>query len=248
MYSWYIKDYAGVDPETGESLWYKNVYETAMNAAGEEEDVWYDRNGNRLAKQEDDPYARRKVIGRETTSTWADGDYYVANETTVPKFYGGFGTTLKAYGFDFAINCSYSLGGKMYDGTYATFMAPPTSSTSGYNIHVDAYKAWTADNPNSNIPRWQFDDTNTGSMSTRFLTDASYLNIENINLGYTFPKNWLSAAQISSLRLYVSAENVFYFSKRKGFDPRTTYNDTDVMNATTYSPMRTISGGITVTF
>ena len=254
MYSWYMRDYAGADPETGKPLWYKNVYETTKDKDNNDVDVWYDRNGNVLKNAEDDPFARRKVIKRETTDVWSEADYYVINETTVPNFYGGFGTTLKAYGFDFSINCSFSIGGKQYDGTYAKFMSPPIASNGGgYSFHKDILKSWTAETPNSDIPRWQFDDVNTGSMTTRFLTDASYLNIENINIGYTFPKNWLSAAQISGLRIYVSAENVGYFSKRKGFDPRTTYEATlpgvtDTNNAAVYSPMRTISGGITLTF
>jgi hypothetical protein len=83
-------------------------------------------------------------------------------------------------------------------------------------------------------------------MSTRFLTNGSYLNIENINLGYTFPAKWTKAALINSLRIYVAAENVFYWSKRKGFDPRQSYSETT--NATRYSPMRTFSGGITLQF
>jgi hypothetical protein len=83
-------------------------------------------------------------------------------------------------------------------------------------------------------------------MSTRFLTDASYLNIQNINIGYTFPVKWTKAALINNLRIYASAENVFYWSKRKGFDPRQTYSGT--VNATRYSPIRTISAGISATF
>ena len=89
-------------------------------------------------------------------------------------------------------------------------------------------------------------------MSTRFLTDASYLNIQNINLGYTFPVKWTKAALINNLRLYVSAENVFYWSKRKGFDPRQTVglaSDGNIgINPTRYSPIRTISAGISATF
>ena len=111
---------------------------------------------------------------------------------------------------------------------------------------MDALESWTASNPSASIPRWQFDDLYTGNMSTRFLTDASYLNIQNINLGYTFPVKWTKAALIHNLRLYVSAENVFYWSKRKGFDPRQTYSD--IANATRYSPIRTISAGISATF
>ena len=84
-------------------------------------------------------------------------------------------------------------------------------------------------------------------MSTRFLTDASYLNLQNINVGYTFPsKLTRKASMINSCASTVSAENVFYWTKRKGFDPRQTYSD--MTNATHYSPMRTISGGITLTF
>jgi len=242
MYTWYIKEFAGIDETTGQSQWWKTNYEKDANG----EDVWYDRAGNKLASQNDDPFARRKFLGREKTTTYADADYYISKQTTIPPIYGGFGTTLRAYGFDFAINCSYQIGGKQYDGTYAQFMAPPTSANAGYKYHKDVLDSWTPNNPSNSIPRWQFDDTTASSQSTRFLTNASYLNIENINLGYTFPSKWTKHALINSLRIYVAAENVYYWSKRKGFDPRQSYDETT--NATRYSPMRTISGGITLQF
>ena len=263
MYSWYMKDYAGVDPETGKSLWYYNVYEQhqvvidgvpQVDADGNpiKEDSWFDRDGNLLENQNADDFSRRKVIDRKTTDVYADADYYVIDKTTIAPVFGGFGTSVQAYGFDFAINFTYQIGGKHYDSTYASFMSPPTSSTAGRNIHVDALESWTASNPSASIPRWQFDDLYTGNMSTRFLTDASYLNIQNINLGYTFPVKWTKAALINNLRLYVSAENVFYWSKRKGFDPRQLYgtdsNGNTGINATRYSPIRTISAGISATF
>lgn len=214
MYTWRLKEYAGVDEKTGLSMWYKKDL---------------DENGK-----------------RQTTTSYSDADYFVTKDTSIPDFYGGFGTTLRAYGFDFGINFSYQLGGKQYDGTYATFMSSPTSSNTGYNFHVDLLKSWSTANPNADIPRFQFGDTYSAASSTRFLTNASYLNIENINLGYTFPAKWVRPAAIQSLRLYVSAENVFYWSKRKGFDPRQSYSSST--NSTYYSPMRTISGGITLTF
>ena len=216
IYTWYLRDYAGVDSSTGQSLWYYNVTDDSDN-----------------------------VIGRETTSTYSSGDYYVTNESTIPKVFGGIGTTLYAYGFDFSINCSYQLGGKQYDTTYGYFMSSPYSSWTGY-FHADLLDSWTEDNPNSNIPRFQWGDTYSAGSSTRFLTSSSYFNIENINLGYTLPSKWTEKAMISSLRIYLSCENVFYWSKRKGFDPRQSY--TSAANATRYSPMRTISGGLTVKF
>ena len=219
IYSWYIKDYAGVN-EQGQAMWYKNTFDDAGN--------W---------------------TGRETTTTYSEADYYVTEETTVPKFYGGFGTSVKAYGFDFTINCSYQIGGKQYDGTYAAFMTSPSASHAGYHYHQDLFDAWTTQNQNSDIPRFIFatgTDQYATSYSTRFLTDASYLNIENINLGYTLPKTFTRKFMVEGIRVYASAENVFYWSKRKGFDPRQSFSATT--NATRYSPMRTISGGITLTF
>ena len=214
IYTWRLKEYAGVSDD-GLSMWYVDEY---------------DDDGN--------------VTGRTTTTTWSDATYYVTEETTLPKAYGGFGTSLEAYGFDFSINFSYQIGGKQYDSTYALFMSSPTSSSTGYNFHKDLLKSWTVDNPSSDIPRFCWGDTSYAS--TRFLTNASYLNIENINLGYTIPKKLTKKVGLNSLRVYVTAENVFYWSKRKGFDPRQSFSATT--NATRYSPMRTISGGMTVKF
>lgn len=215
MFTWRLKEYAGVN-ENGESMWYKNVL---------------DENGN--------------ITGRKATTDYSAADYYVTEETSIPKVYGGFGTTLKVYGVDFGINFTYQLGGKQYDGTYAQFMSSPTGTT-GYNFHKDLLNSWTPENTGSDIPRFQLHDQYSAASSTRFLTNASYLNIQNINVGYTLPASWTKKLAINSLRLYMSAENVFYWSKRKGFDPRQSYDTTT--NATFYSPMRTISGGVTFQF
>ena len=243
IYSWYIKDYAGVYNENtykltgdeeydaskaGMSMWWKNTFEK-------------DENG-------DDKLVDGKKVwnGRQATTAYSSGDYYVVEESTVPPVYGGFGTTVQAYGFDFSINCSYQLGGKQYDGTYATFMSSPSSQHAGYNFHRDLLDAYSSTNVSSDIPRFMFGDLYTGSFSNRFLTSSSYLNIENINFGYTFPAKLTRKAQIEKLRLYLSCENVGYFSARKGFDPRQSYYNTT--NATRYSPMRSFSLGATVTF
>ena len=221
IYTWRLKEYAGVSNEVGstlgKSLWYKNIK---------------DADGN--------------VTGRETTDDWSAADFYITHESTLPKLLGGFGTNLQAFGVDFGINFSYQLGGKQYDGTYAQFMQTPLGSQTGYNFHADLLNAWTPENKSNKIPRFMFGDTYSSGTSTRFLTDASYLNIENINLGYTLPAKWTKKVSVNSLRFYVSAENVVYWSKRKGFDPRQSY--TGGTNATYYAPMRTISGGITFKF
>ena len=217
MYTWYTYEFAGVDSETGKSLWWKNVL---------------DEEGN--------------VTGREKTDDYSTATKYLTGKTTLAPVFGGFGTSISFYGVDFAINFTYQLGGKQYDGTYATFMYSPTSSQVGYNYHVDLYDSWTPENSSSNIPRFQYAETYNNSSSTRFLTSASYLNLQNVNLGYTLPEKWTKNILVSSLRLYVSAENLYYWSARKGFDPRQSFSSSTT--ATRYSPMRTVSGGITVKF
>ena len=219
MYTWYLKEYAGIDHETGESLWYMFPK---------------DANGNITSY---DPV---------TTNDYSKADYFVTDCTTMPKVYGGFGTSLKLYGVDFNINLTYQLGGKQYDSTYAYFMSSPTASSAGQNFHKDLLDAWTPANKNSDIPRFQYQDLYTASRSTRFLTNASYLNIENINVGYTFPANLTRKAKIENARIYLACQNVGYFSARRGFDPRQTFSGS--INGTRYSPMRTFSIGAQLTF
>lgn len=182
---------------------------------------------------------------RQTTTSWDQGSYYLCGDANA-KVFGGFGTNLKAYGFDFTCNFVYSIGGKVNDSGYSSMMAPPYSAWTGYSFHKDVLKAWSEDNRDSNIPRWQYGDTNTGNMSDRWLTDGSYLTLKNISLGYTLPDNLLRKAQISRVRIYCSADNVAYWTARKGMDPRNSLSGS--ASGSGYSPIRSVSGGISMTF
>ena len=135
---------------------------------------------------------------------------------------------------------------KVYDSGYASFMSSPYGTTVGTNYHKDILKAWTPENKGSDIPRLQYGDQYTTSVSDRFLTDASYLNISNINVGYTLPSKITQKFGVQKLRVYLACDNVVYWSKRQGLDPR--YSFTGATNFSNYSPIRTISGGVTVQF
>lgn len=163
-----------------------------------------------------------------------------------PDFYGGFGTTVTAYGFDLTANFLYSIGGKVLDSGYQNLMMNPYTSATGFSFHKDLLKAWTVENPNTNVPRWQFGDEDVSATSDRFLVNGSVFTFKNISIGYTFPAKWLKAAQLSSVRVYVSCDNVGYWSKRKGLDPRSSLSGSPSVSS--YSPMRTISGGISLKF
>lgn len=182
-----------------------------------------------------------------TTTDYANEASYFLFDTAMPDVSGGFGTTLRFYGFDLSVNFVYQIGGTVYDGDYASAMSSPVGSSNvGDAYHKDLLKSWTPANPNSNIPRFQWNTQYTGASSDRFLTDASYLSLQNINFGYTFPSKWMSKIGVSKLRIYLSCENVWLWSQRKGLDPRQSYSGG--ASNEYYSPIRTISGGIGITF
>jgi TonB-linked SusC/RagA family outer membrane protein len=226
LYTFYMPKYAGVDAETGKSLWWMDTYEL-----DDEGEVVYDENGKAV------------VTGTTTTDTYSEATDYLCG-TALPDLYGGFGTSFRYKGFDLSIDFVYQLGGKVYDSDYASLMACPT--TAGGAIHADMLKAWTSENTNSNIPRWQYGDSNANGFSNRFLTSASYLSLQNVNIGYTLPAHIAKSLQLQKLRVYVTGDNLWLWSKRQGLDPRQSIAGSSTSSY--YSPIRTISGGVTLTF
>ncbi|MBR1449016.1 MAG: TonB-dependent receptor [Prevotella sp.] len=162
-----------------------------------------------------------------------------------PKFTGGFGTTLQAYGFDFSVQASFQMGGKLYDNGYNSLMHAGTSSTTGQAWHKDILNAWTPTNTNTNIPRIAVGDLYTNSQSDRWLVSSNYLSLNNITLGYTLPKSLTNQIKIDGVRVYCSADNVALFSARKGLDPRISVISSQNKY---YSAIRSITGGVKVTF
>ena len=213
MYQLYLVKYAGIDPTTGQSLFWAK-----------------DDEGN----------------------AYTTADYAVASnckEATgdlLPTVYGGFGTSLDFYGFDFSIQFSYQLGGKLWDYTYQDLMHGGSNSNAGYNWHKDIAKAWTAENPNTDVPRLcATENYDAGSSSDRWIVSSNYLSINNITLGYTLPKRIVRNLGIESLRVYGAADNVALFAARKGLDPRQGYVSS---TTSTYGALRSISAGVKLTF
>lgn len=203
--------------------------------SGEGESMWY----------MDETDADGNVIGRTTTTEYAKASDYLCGDP-IPDLYGGFGTSLSCYGFDLSVAFTYQIGGLAYDSGYAAAMYSPANKSTGMNWHKDILNAWTPENSSSNIPRLQYEDQNQNGQSDRFLMNASYLNLQNINLGYTLPAKISQKLGIDRIRIYLACENVYYWSKRQGFDPRYSYSGST--SQATYSPVRTISGGINLQF
>lgn len=182
--------------------------------------------------------------------TLSDGSQTVTTDYSQATFhivkakkpvFGGFGTTVSALGIDLSAQFTYQIGGKGYDSQYAMLMTCPTAGVTGNALHRDILDAWTEERP-TDTPRFCFGDEYSSVISDRFLIKKSYLSLQNVQLGYTLPARLTGVAGISKVRIYATADNVCFWSKRKGYDPRTTEG------YGVYSPMRAVSGGISIQF
>ena len=78
--------------------------------------------------------------------------------------------------------------------------------------------------------------------------NASYLNLKNITVGYTFPEKLLGNSKIKRLRIYASGDNIFMLTSHSGIDPRMSLVGGWEVGAYSYPTMRTFSGGINLDF
>ena len=90
---------------------------------------------------------------------------------------------------------------------------------------------WTGEGTSNTVPRVTAGVSSNNVFSDYFVEDASYLRIQNIQLGYTIKNKFTEKAGISKIRLYGTVNNLYTFTKYKGFDP-------------TYQGSTTISRGI----
>ena len=215
MYDFWMYEWAGVDPETGDSMYYVGGY---------------DENGNYTGKD------------RTTTNDYTKADkYYVG--TSIPKFYGSLSNTFTVGNFSLSALLTFGVGGLKYDTTYGSMM-----SYSGYgsSLHVDMLKRWQKPGDVTTVPRADMQRNSYQNQgSSRWLTDASYLNIRNVSLSYSFPRRWAEAIDLSGIQLFGSVENLHLFCARKGMDPQYNFGGTSY-NA--YSPARTMSIGVNFQF
>ena len=263
LYDWNLPTYAGVDAETGQAM-YIAYYDANLGSFGTSNaaDVLQatGKNGNNYIsnvyeyrqKYPNADIQTETVKGYE--SAYAGSDY--VGKSAIPDFAGGFGIDLEAYGVTLAVTCSYGIGGWGYDNTYAQLMS--SDKAGSYNWHIDMRGAWNrmmteeqkqaiADQGAAGIPRLSNGGDRYANMgSTRFLTSSSFLSLNNIRLGYTFPKKWIEKIKLNTLNIYVSADNLAIWSARKGYNPMADFAATT--DSYQYTPLSTIMGGVKFQF
>jgi TonB-dependent starch-binding outer membrane protein SusC len=134
----------------------------------------------------------------------------------LPKIIFGFYTRAEWKGFDASISTSGAAGFKAVDFVDLTLR----SSYGALNKSVELLNAWTPENTNTDVPRVAYKSAGsiTNDMfSQRFIQDASYLKISNIQVGYRLPDKWFGG-YVHGIRLYASAQNLATLSKYRGYN------------------------------
>jgi len=227
MYEFWLRQWAGVDPQTGNGLWIPDTEAyNESNAA----------------------YAKTLVTvdGKTYTNDYSYAKYDWSGAST-PDMFGGFNFKVGYKGLDLAATFSYQLGGKVLDYGYQGMMG---TQEYGYAQSPDLAKAWQKPGDITDVPRIDatashHTNVSQGS-STRWLTSSDYLNLRSVSLAYSLPKAWLKVlGGIKSTRINLTAENLFMLKARQGLNPQANFGGL-VYNE--YMPARTITIGLNVGF
>lgn len=214
VYDFYMKEWAGVDPENGDPLWYM-----------------------------DEVVDGQKMPGRTKTSNYALATNYFVNKSSLPKLYGGFNTSLSWKGLDLSAVFAYSIGGYIYNRDITMILH--NGSLEGRDWSTEILRRWTPENRNTDVPALSTTSNNWNSTSTRFLQNNSFLRLKNLTLSYTLPKQWISKLALSNVQVFVQGDNLFTIHRNQGLDPEQGITGITYYR---YPAMRTISGGLNVSF
>ncbi|MEO6721123.1 MAG: TonB-dependent receptor [Ferruginibacter sp.] len=160
-----------------------------------------------------------------------------------PKLTYGVNGTLGYKNFDFNFSSYGTSGSKIYNGKKAL---TGTAATDNIETSV-ATGRWTPNNRSTTIPRANLDRL---PASTYFLESGDFFRLNNVTLGYTLRA--IAGGKISSLRLYIAAQNLFTITPYSGFTPEIYKGDGTPLNAgievNTYPSTRTFAFGVNLGF
>ena len=218
IYDYWLISYKGVDAANGDALY--------------ELDPKYTYNEGAPYEYPD------KTINGVKYTTAASRAKYDYHGSAIPDLYGSWKNEFRYKNFSLDMLFTYQIGGLNYDGVYAGLMSP----TFGQSIHNDIKGRWKQTGDQTDIPRLDYGRTaDFYSASSRWLTSATSLTVNNINVGYSFDKSVLQGLKLSGLQTYLSIENAYQFSGRKGMNVLQSFNGT---TGDTYLPRRVISLGV----
>ena len=179
-----------------------------------------------------------------------DDDRHIIGNT-LPKHFGGMTQNISYKNFDFSVQTAWSYGNDVYNKT----MRKGANTAVPWRNKFDIVKnAWTPDNPTGTWTGFSgggpSGDVGSAAYDV-FIEDGSFFRIANMTLGYKLPKNILKQIRMSSLRLYVSVDNVHIWTKYSGWDPDVSVGNNQLtpgLDADAYPRARTFRTGIVARF
>ena len=241
LYDFYMREWAGVNPQTGQGTWVMNYVDKNGNGA-------YDSGDQAISSLHEFQAANPGAAIAQTTTT----DYTIATQkfvgkSAIPDLRGAFSVNAGYKAITLGVQFLYGIGGYAYDYAYAGLMS--NAKIGGNNWHEDIKQRWQNPGDITNVPRLSNSatgDTNFASLSTRFLTKADYLVLNNARVAYNLPAKFYDPIGLTGLSISVSGDNLWINTKRKGFNPTTSENGNS--STYTYSPLSTITFGVKANF
>ena len=173
-----------------------------------------------------------------------DGVVDQANDRVVlgsaqPKFTYGFASQLRYKNWDLSFNFQGSYGNKLYNQLEQALESPNAS----YNASAKLANRWSETNPSTTVPRAYALNLYNSYLDSRFIEDASYLRLKNIQVGYSFKPRLQNGTKLG-IYLYASAQNLLTITNYSGFDPE--YSG--YVDRGTYPTARTFTFGVKLSY
>ena len=240
IYDYYMRSFTGVDANTGLSK-YKVYYE--------------DKNSNdafdvgeqvvSLTQFTNENPDKAATLKEGETSVFAQATQHFVGKSAIPSLRGAVNLEGGFKGITLSIQFLYGIGGWAYDGAYAGLMG--SGAAGGNNWHKDIFNRWQKAGDVTDVPLLANNQVNNSlGTSTRFLTKANYLSLNNINLGYTLPSAITNKLGMNQASFFVAGDNLWLKTKRNGFNPSTA--ETGSSDMYRYSPLSTVTFGIKAKF
>lgn len=181
-------------------------------------------------------------INNNPTETLTENDYRPTGKNMYPKWTGGFGFKSEYKRFYLDTHFSFQAGAWKYDNAMAWVYDPV--SIGEWNQSSDLLDAWTPQNTGGSMPSLFATNYASESISDRWLKDASFVRLKTVSLGYNVPEHLLKGTFVKALKVFVSGENVYTWTKWKGYDPEPNFS----YSLSVYPNMRTFSFGANIDF
>ncbi len=240
IYDFYIREWAGVNPDNGVGMYYQ--YFNDANGNGTLDDG-EDGITDMVAYLDENPDAN---VARQTTETYANATQKYIGKSGIPDLMGAFRLAAQYKNFDFSAQFTYSLGGWAMDNQYSELMSDNFGAAST-NFHKDISRRWQNPGDVTDVPR--LDDA-TGQdqrvASTRWLISTDYLAFNNAKIGYTLPQKHISKMGLKNVNIWLSGDNLAIKTARTGYNPSIRENGSSGRQI--YAPLTTVTMGVRVKF